>query len=162
MNYRTTTTPPPWGGTGYQAHTDYSFIGSGTQNIVGSAAAGSLQASYGFIGGGTQNCIDVSPTQSTCFGFIGGGSSNVICAGACHSAIIGGSGNTVSHNWATVSGCNVASLMDCAFHANVLIAPNTPLVGGSIVPPGTLQYFPITPALVAAGIPAGSCLVFIQ
>jgi hypothetical protein len=126
---------------------------------VGSTAAGSCPATYGFIGGGTQNCIDVSTTQSTCFGFIGGGSSNVICAGACHSAIIGGSGNTVSHNWATVSGCNVVSLMDCAFHANVLIGANTPTYVSGLYPTGTLQYFPAPAGL---GFPAGSCIVLIQ
>ena len=171
MNYRITTIPPPWGGTGYQAHTDYSFIGSGTQNIVGSAAVGSCPASYGFIGGGTQNCIDVSPTQSTCFGFIGGGSSNVICAGATHSSIlggdsntvnaacatvIGGSGNTVTHNYAAVFGNGISSVAAGTLHlSNLWLEPGGYNTFVGIAPTGT---FPLGTIYVDTTIGLGAPL----
>jgi len=60
-----------------------------------------------------------------------------------------------------VAGFGVQSQADCAFTTNCVIACNTPVFGG-FVATGTLQYFPATPGLIAAGIPAGACLVFIQ
>ncbi len=45
-----------------------------------------------------------------------------------HSAILGGSGNNVTHNWASASGYSVTSVMDCAFHSNNLVIQNIPVV----------------------------------
>lgn len=82
-------------------------------------------------------------TPSTCY-FIGGGQNNTICAGATHSAIVGGQGNCVIHNWATVAGCGVTSVMDCAFHTNNVVAQNMPDSLMGPFPTGTLYFDIIT------------------
>jgi hypothetical protein len=71
---------------------------------------------------------------------------------------VGGQNNCITHNCATVAGFGVASVMDCAFHANILVAPNSPnfVFGG--FPTGTLQYV-VAPAIL--GFPAGTCMVLI-
>ena len=144
---------------------DTSAIVTGSENTIGSTLgpAGYCYATGSFIGGGYQNCIDTgnSAGLDSLFGMIGGGQNNKICAGSCYSSIIGGQNNTVCHKWATVSGYNVTSQADCAFTTNRVVACNTPLFGGP-APTGMLQFFPATPGLVAAGIPLGACLVFIQ
>lgn len=136
-------TPAPLGN---EAHADYSFIGNGVtnqvtsqsafsfigdgcQNKIGGSIAAALGAEYGFIGSGQNNCIDTGAAMSTAtpFGVIGGGQNNTICAGASHSAIVGGQNNCVLHNWATVAGFGVASVMDCAFHTNNVVTQNMPL-----------------------------------
>jgi hypothetical protein len=163
-----TATPSPLGN---EAHADYSFIGNGVtnqvtsqsafsfigdgcQNKIGGSIAGALGAEYGFIGSGQNNCIDTGTAMSTLtpFGVIGGGQNNKICAGTCYSSIVGGQDNCVLHNWATVAGCGVTSLMDCAFHTNVIISTDMPSIGAS--PAGTLMYLAGVP-----GVPAGYCVV---
>ena len=59
--------------------------------------------------------------------FLGGGQNNKVCAGTCYSSILGGQNNIVQHNWASASGYNITSVMDCAFHANNLVVPNMPV-----------------------------------
>jgi hypothetical protein len=54
--------------------------------------------------------------------------------------VLGGSGNTVTHNYAAVFGCNVASVMNNAVHANNFVAQNVPLTSGGApvgLPAGT-------------------------
>lgn len=137
-----------------------SVIGGGEQNTIGNAAVGSLDAQYSFVGGGFGNTIDTGTTPGTesRLNVIGGGLNNLICAGACNSAIIGGEGNIVTHNWATVAGFNVSSQADCAFTTNCVIACNTPIFG-SPVPVGAFMYV-VAPAIL--GFPVGTCMVLIQ
>jgi hypothetical protein len=71
---------------------------------------------------------------------------------------LGGDSNTVTHNCATVAGFGVTSACDGAFHANVVIAPNTPSYMGTR-PTGTFQYI-AAPAIL--GFPAGTCMVLIS
>ncbi|MBL7690871.1 MAG: hypothetical protein JNM41_04700 [Flavipsychrobacter sp.] len=139
-----------------------SVIGGGEQNTIGNSAVGSLDALYSFVGGGFCNTIDTgtAPGTESRLNVIGGGSNNLICAGACNSAIIGGEGNIVTHNWATVAGCNVATAYDCAFHVNQVVAANTQPYAA--LGNGIMQYLVPTPALIAAGIPLGSCIVLIN
>ena len=73
---------------------------------------------YGVIGGGSFN------TVSACYSSILGGTNNNISDN--YSAILGGKGNTVSHAYAAAFGCNVSSVVDCAFHANNFVAQNIP------------------------------------
>ncbi|MES2702725.1 MAG: hypothetical protein V4649_08810 [Bacteroidota bacterium] len=147
----------------YHANSCFGFIGGGQGNTISSPLLGSLFSCYSTIAGGWDNHIQAGTAvgSESCFGFIGGGESNVVGAGTCYSSIIGGQGNSVVHNWATVAGWNVTSGADCAFTTNCVIACNTPVYGLGPAP-GTLQYFPVTPGLIAAGIPVGACLVFIQ
>ncbi len=102
---------------------------------------------YSFIGGGSQNCIDTNVHHGSCYNIIGGGLCNIISTNTCFSSIIGGACNTVNHNYATVAGCNITTGSDCAFHANCLIAPNTPTTPVGALAPGTIIR------LAAGGIP---------
>lgn len=93
------------------------------------------------------------------YSFIGCGQNNKICAGSCYSSIIGGQNNIVQHSWATVSGYNVTTAMDCAFHANDIVLQNIPF-GNPVTcaPPGTAVpgqlYYVVVP-------PGGFCQVWI-
>ena len=139
----------------------FSFIGDGCRNKIGGSIAAALGAEYGFIGSGQNNCIDTGAVMSTAtpFGVIGGGQNNTICAGTCYSAIVGGQDNCVTHNWATVAGCGVTSVMDCAFHTNNVVAQNIPF-GNPVTcaPPVSLPigalYYVVVP-------PGGFCQVWI-
>ena len=42
----------------------------------------------------------------------------------------GGFHNSVTHNYAGVFGCNVASVMGCALHSNNFVAQNLPTTSG--------------------------------
>ena len=112
---------------------DFNFIGTGTANAVldtsgafiGSGANNSITSSaYSVIAGGNTNIIAPGNQVPTCYNVIAGGLGNTVCAP--FGAILGGKGNTVSHAYSAVYGCNVASVMSCALHANNFVAQNIP------------------------------------
>ena len=74
---------------------------------------------------------------SGAFGFIGSGRENTV-TGDC-SAILGGSGNSAGHDWAGIFGCDISSVLACAFHANNIVVPDMPIVGTTI--PGKTLYY---------------------
>ena len=125
----------------------HSVISGGKENLIGTDSL------YNFIGGGATNCI----CSSTCSSGIMGGALNTIqnnskvsailggvsntITGSAYSSIIGGSGNSVSHDYAGVFGCNVASVMGCALHANTFVAQNMPDQTACLsLPSGALYY----------------------
>ena len=151
-----------------------SIVGGQDNNVVNSSFTGILGganniidtvSNFGVIAGGSQNRIQGQVSQV--FSAIGGGQLNTVSgnhavisgghsntvSGSC-SGILGGSGNNVTHDWSFAAGCNLTSITDCAFHANILVSQNMPAYpgGGS----GTLMYFP-----APAGFPLGSCVVLI-
>lgn len=130
----------------------YSVVGGGFNNAIGAFSTTGLGFNHSFIGGGCNNTI-----ESNCSSIVGGGGNTV---SGYFSSVLGGSGNTVTHNWSAAVGCNVVSNQDCAFHSNILVSQNTPIWGSS--PPGTLEYFVPTPALIAAGIPLTACIVLVH
>ena len=69
----------------------------------------------------------------------------------------GGFHNSVTHNYAGVFGCNVASVMGCALHANTFVAQNMVCiaVGGGLpaIPTGSFYY---------VNCPGTCCPVFIK
>ena len=108
----------------------YSSIFGGCHNIVCSGAT------YSVIGGGDGNWICGSKLHS----FIGGCRGNKV-NGNC-SVVIGGSGNTVNHNYASIFGNGLTSCANDTFHVSCLNVINTPATPGTW-PSGTI--FRVTP-----------------
>jgi hypothetical protein len=61
--------------------------------------------------------------------------------------VLGGSGNTVTHNYAAVFGCNIVTNQAKAFHANSFVAQDMPDETGLPYPTGTLYYCSTTCAV---------------
>jgi hypothetical protein len=93
-------------------------------------------ACYAFIGGGGGQRFPVGQGNT-----VSGNYSSVVGGGGCtaagtaggncvtgnFSAVLGGqSSNLVTHNFASASGYNVVSVLDCAFHANNFVGQNMP------------------------------------
>jgi|GEM_PF-5967871 len=72
------------------------------------------------------------------YGVIAGGTTNKV-NGAC-SAVLGGQGNTVTHDYAAVFGHNLSSVANDMFHVSCINAPNTPNIGMIGVPAGTFVW----------------------
>jgi hypothetical protein len=93
--------------------------------------------------GGVLNCI----CEGACYAFIGGGGGqrfpvgqgNTVCGN--YSAILGGSGNTVSgaYTYAAVFGHGITAVASNTLHVSCLNAAGTP-TSGSILPAGTIYY----------------------
>ena len=117
-----------------------SVIGGGFNNFIGGTQDGWQCMS--FIGSGQYNCITgaVSGGQAS-YGVIPGGCNNTI-SNSTFSAILGGSGNTVSAGYDHVGifGKNITNVRSNAFHANCMIACDTPNVASGPFLPGTFFW----------------------
>ena len=116
--------------------------------------------------------------------FIGGGVSNVTCSNTCFSSVVGGLNNTNSGSYSTILGGNgnniptgiaYAGIFGCnigagacsicvqphTFHTECLQACSTPnwALG---YPQGTISFICVTPAMIAIGFPAFSCIAMIS
>jgi len=146
-----------------------SFVGNGLTNTASNSfstvingSSNTVSGVYSSILGGA--CHKVTGNYSSVL--IGGGTApgsggnggNTVSGN--YSSILSGQCNIVTHNYSSASGYGIISVADCAFHANCLIAPDTPAY--SALPPlGTLMRFPTPLGLVALGMPSGSSIVLI-
>ncbi len=114
-------------------NSSFTFIGGGRNNQIQTVS------NFSAIGGGEDNVIGGAAQQHS---FIGGGHDNAV-SGAC-SAILGGQGNNVTHNFAAAFGNGINSVANGHFHINNLwIAPATynwflGIAPGGTFPPGTV------------------------
>lgn len=115
-----------------RALAEYSFIGTGRQQLVDSGA------SFSSVVGGENNTVNSGYQHSV----VGGGCGNTV-NGNC-SAVLGGSGNTVNHDYAAIFGMGITSVASCAVHANNYVAQNMPVCTSGPFPSGTLSYDPAT------------------
>ena len=98
--------------------------------------------SHNFIGVGDGNNMGnnvacAPPYLGVCYSSIINGLNNCIMDGVNHSAVIGGSGNIVQHNYAAVFGQGITTICDNYFHVNNMYVKNMPtactgLVSGSL------------------------------
>lgn len=100
---------------------------SGRKSFIGGGQCNTASGYYSFVGGG---CCNTASGYSNAL--VLGGSSNTACAGffssvlggcsnvslACHSVVLGGSGNLATGLYTGVFGCNLANCNACTFMAN--------------------------------------------
>ena len=143
------------GGDSNTASGNPAFIGGGFNNSATAPYASIMgggnntaSCNNGFIGAGFLNNVTAFSTmigsgcQSTasgCYSSVVGGALNT--ASGIYSAVLGGKSNIASCAYSGIYGCNITSVLACAFHANRYVATNLPDSSAGL-PSGTLWYDP--------------------